>query len=48
LLDELNSTFEEEQDRVIRKLKARYPDKFTNENANNRDLITERKVLEDE
>lgn len=32
---------------VINKLKARYPDKFTDEKANNRDLDTERKILED-
>jgi len=30
----------------IRKLEARYPEKFTNENALNRDLETERKILE--
>ncbi len=30
----------------IAKLKARYPDKFTNENAINRDVETERKILE--
>lgn len=31
----------------IAKLKHRYPDKFTSENAINRDLYTERKILED-
>ncbi len=30
----------------IAKLKARYPDKFTSENAINRDVETERKILE--
>jgi len=30
----------------IEKLKARYPDKFTNEQALNRDLIKEREILE--
>lgn len=30
----------------IDKLKARFPTKFTNESANNRDLETERKILE--
>ena len=30
----------------VEKLKARYPEKFTNENATNRDLETERKILE--
>lgn len=32
----------------IRKLKARYPGKFTEQDAENRDLATERKILEDE
>lgn len=31
----------------INKLKKRYPEKFTNELANNRDLEAEREVLED-
>lgn len=30
----------------IEKLKSRYPEKFTEENANNRDLEKERKTLE--
>jgi NTP pyrophosphatase (non-canonical NTP hydrolase) len=30
----------------IAKLRARYPEKFTEENANNRDLEKERKILE--
>jgi hypothetical protein len=30
----------------IEKLKARYPEKFTSENAINRDLKTERYILE--
>lgn len=30
----------------IEKLKSRYPEKFTNENAINRDLLKERKILE--
>ena len=30
----------------IDKLKARFPEKFTEHDANNRDLITERKILE--
>lgn len=33
-------------DKVINKLKTRYPDKFTTESAINRDLDAERKVLE--
>lgn len=31
---------------VIAKLKARYPDKFTEEHAKNRDLAKERKIIE--
>ena len=34
-------------DTNIKKLRARYPEKFTQENAINRDLITERKILEE-
>lgn len=45
-MDELGTDFDTEQDRVIRKLKARYPSKFENELAENRDLATERKILE--
>jgi NTP pyrophosphatase (non-canonical NTP hydrolase) len=45
-MDALNTDFDAEQDRVIRKLKARYPSKFDNELAENRDLATERKILE--
>ena len=46
LFDALGTSFEEEQERVIAKLKARYPDKFTEEAAENRDLDAERTVLE--
>jgi NTP pyrophosphatase (non-canonical NTP hydrolase) len=46
LFDELETDFETECNRVINKLKARFPDKFTEGNAFNRDLDTERKVLE--
>jgi len=46
LFDELDTDFETEMTRVINKLKARFPDKFTEDNAFNRDLSTERKVLE--
>lgn len=45
-LDVLESTTEEEQVRVINKLKARYPEKFTTEAALNRDLVKERQILE--
>ena len=45
-LDELGYTFEEGFQTNIDKLKARYPEKFTEDNANNRDLDTEREILE--
>lgn len=41
-------TFDEIQKLNIEKLKKRYPDKFTSEHAEKRDLIAERKVLEGE
>lgn len=41
-----NITFEEALDRNIAKLKARFPDKFTEEAALNRDLKKERQILE--
>lgn len=44
--DELGVSFEDIQRRNIEKLKARYPEKFTPEKALNRDLETERKILE--
>lgn len=46
LFDAIGTTFEIEQQRVINKLKVRYPDKFTKEEAVNRDLASEREVLE--
>jgi len=46
--DELGTNFETEGKRVIKKLKARFPEKFTNDKAENRDLDTERKILEEE
>jgi NTP pyrophosphatase (non-canonical NTP hydrolase) len=45
-LDELGSTFEKEQARNIAKLKARYPEKFTESAAEVRDLQKERHILE--
>lgn len=45
-MDELGTDFETEMRRVINKLKVRYPEKFTNEAAENRDLKAERAVLE--
>lgn len=47
LFDELGTDFETEMERVIAKLKARFPDKFEEGKAFNRDLDTERKILED-
>jgi len=45
-VDDLGTSFKEEGDRVIAKLKARYPEKFDESLAENRDLDAERKVLE--
>jgi len=47
-MDELDTTFTAEGDRVINKLKTRYPEKFDESLAENRDLDAERKVLEDQ
>lgn len=44
--DALDTTIEMEMARVIQKLMTRYPDKFENFLANNRDLEAERAVLE--
>ncbi len=46
LFDAIGTDFETEQDRVIAKLKARFPDKFTEKDAFERNLDTERQVLE--
>lgn len=48
LFDELDTDFETEMERVIAKLKARFPDKFTEEKAFDRDLDVERVILEEE
>lgn len=45
-LDELKSTFGEVMEVNIAKLRARYPNKFTETDAINRDLDKERKILE--
>ena len=45
-LDELGVSFEEVMEKNIAKLEARYPEKFTEEKAENRDLKTERDILE--
>lgn len=46
LANALNFTFEEVQKINIDKLRARFPDKFTAFDANNRDLAVERAILE--
>ena len=46
LCDAMNVSFEEVQRRNIDKLKVRYPDKFTQHEALNRNLDEERKTLE--
>jgi len=46
LCDNLNLTFEEIWETNIEKLKARYGDKFNEEDALNRNLGKERKILE--
>jgi len=48
LFDELGTDFETESNRVINKLKTRFPDKFTEQDAFERKLDEERKVLEGE
>jgi len=45
-LDELGVSFEEVMEKNIAKLEARYPEKFTEEKAENRDLEVERGILE--
>lgn len=46
-IDELQASFEEDVlDRVIAKLRARFPNKFNSEDAINRDLVKERAILE--
>lgn len=47
LFDELGTDFETEMARVINKLKTRFPEKFTEQNAFERNLEAERKVLEE-
>lgn len=44
--DVLGTTLEIEQERNIRKLKTRYPDRYSDDAAINRDVEVERKVLE--
>lgn len=46
LLRAIGSSFEEEQRRNIAKLRHRFPNSFTEYDANNRDLFGEREILE--
>ncbi len=46
--DELGFEFEEVMERNITKLKARYGEKFSEEKAENRDLNTERNILNEQ
>ena len=46
-MDELDTNYDAEMQRVINKLRSRYPEQFTEEKAENRDLQKERKILEE-
>lgn len=46
IADELGFDFESVMDKNIKKLKARYGEKFSKEKAEKRDLKTEREILE--
>jgi hypothetical protein len=46
LCDVLNIDPYDPMDKVIRKLKARFPDKYCDEKADNRDIAAERAELE--
>ena len=46
LADELGVSFEEIWEKNISKLRQRYPEKYSNERSEQRDLETERKILE--
>jgi NTP pyrophosphatase (non-canonical NTP hydrolase) len=45
-LEALGTDFESVMETNINKLKARYPEKFTEDKAENRDLVKEREILE--
>lgn len=47
LIDSIGGDWDNIQETVVAKLKKRYSDKFTSEDAINRDLDAERKLLED-
>lgn len=44
--DSLGITFEEVWDKNIKKLRARFPERYSDDRALNRDLRKERKILE--
>jgi NTP pyrophosphatase (non-canonical NTP hydrolase) len=46
IADETGVSFDQAQETVVKKLKARYGEKFTSEAALNRDLVAERAILE--
>ena len=46
MVDELGTDFENIWQKNIKKLELRYPDKYSDEKAKNRDLLSERKILE--
>ncbi len=46
-LESIDKTFEDAMETNIKKLKARFGDKFSSEKALNRDLDIERKILEE-
>lgn len=48
LMDTLDTDYETEKARVIRKLRVRYPDKFTEFDADNRSLLEETEALLDD
>ena len=47
MMDALGGDWEQILETNIKKLRKRFPDKFTNEDANNRDLDAEREILEE-
>lgn len=47
ILRAVDSSFEEAMDKNIKKLEARFPDKFTEDKAINRNLKKEREILEE-
>ncbi len=48
LADELSISFEEAWDKNINKLRQRYPEKYSDQQAEERDVAKERKILEGE